>query len=136
MMWPGPRPGPWPVGPEPNRIPVPTADRVLSTTRHPSFTPDMAVRVVHTLSWHDLQQVWASSTRALAEASQPGRLALVILRDELLREMLALVILRDELLREMEARDPGAFVAWYPGLGRRRRTSRRSMSAALRRVFR
>ena len=106
-------PGPWPVGPQPAPPRVSTADRVLSATRHPSFSPDVAVRLVHGLSCRDLHRAWASSNRALADASGP-------------QIRLAIVILRAELLRELEVRDPAAFDAWYAGLVRRSRSPQRT----------
>ena len=68
-------------------------DRVMSRTRHASFSAEVAERLVHELSRRQLVQLWDETTTLLG---QPIPVALRI----------NVVVLRDHLLRRLEAVDP------------------------------
>jgi hypothetical protein len=84
-MWPG---GPFDLPRQPS-----VRDRVLSRTRHVSFSAEVAERLVHELSRRQLVQLWDETTTLL------GQPILVALR-------INVVVLRDHLLRRLEAFDP------------------------------
>lgn len=95
-MWPGGVPilwpGSWPasVPPRPSKV-----ELVLSRVRHPSFTPEVAEKLVRDLNRRQLRRLWTETTRLLAEP----------LSDEL---RFSLVVLREHVLSELERHDPGA----------------------------
>ena len=85
----------WPYRPADMPRPPSTPERVLSRTRHPSFSADVAARLVRELSRRQLVQLWDETTTLLG---QP-------LPEEL---RLNVVELRDHLLRRLEVVDPRA----------------------------
>lgn len=87
---------------------------VLSRVRHPSFSSAVAERLLHGLSRHQLRQLWDESSTLLETPVDDGI-------------RLALVVLRDHLLRELERTDPLAVQAWLAAghpVSRRRRPGR------------
>ena len=68
-------------------------ERVLSRTRHASFTAEVAGRVVRDLSRRQIVQLWDETTKLLAQPI-PVQLRLNV------------VVLRDHLLRRLEEVDP------------------------------
>jgi hypothetical protein len=70
-------------------------DLILSRTRHPSFSAEVAERLVRELSRRQVIQVWDETTTLL------GQPLPVDLR-------LNVVVLRDHLLRRLEGVDPEA----------------------------
>lgn len=110
--------GPWPD--QPVNLPrTPSVEeRVLSRTRHPSFTAEVAELVTEPLSRRQLLRLWDETTRLLAQAP-PAALRL------------NLVVLRDHVLRRLEAIEPGSLEGFLrrgrpPGLRVRRPRGRRS----------
>lgn len=80
-MWQPPRPANAPRRPS-------TVDLVLSRTRHPSFSPELAENLVADLSRRRLRLLWEATTRQLREPlSHAHRLTVVVLRDQVLREL-------------------------------------------------
>jgi hypothetical protein len=69
--------------------PRPSAlDRVLSRTRHPSFSAVVAENLVRALSRRQLLQVWDETTTLLGQPlAVELRLNVVMLRDHLLRRL-------------------------------------------------
>ena len=69
--------------------PLPSAlDRLLSRTRHPSFSVVVADSLVRDLSRRQLLQVWDETTALLAQPlAVELRLNVVVLRDHLLRRL-------------------------------------------------
>jgi hypothetical protein len=86
--YPGPYPEPVPRAPS-------ARERILSRTRHASFSDSVAERIVADLSRRQLVQLWDDTTKLVA-CPMP-----TISR-------LNVVVLRDHLLRRLEAVDPQA----------------------------
>jgi hypothetical protein len=78
-------------------------DRALSATRHPAFTSEIAVHLVHGVSWRRLRDLWDATSETLSQPIDNGT-------------RLAQAMLRQELLREMQAANPDRFEAWYQRL--------------------
>jgi hypothetical protein len=77
----------WPlwadVPPAPHRPPA--ADLVLARVRHPSFTPELAERLVSELSSRELRRLWKETDELLEQTLEPdARFRLVVLRARLL----------------------------------------------------
>jgi hypothetical protein len=69
---------------------------ILARTLHPSFSTDLAERLVACLSRRELGQLWDDSTRLVGQS----------IPDEV---RLNVVVLREHLLGRLEAGHPGAF---------------------------
>ena len=83
----------WPYRPaDVPRLPS-ARERVLSRTRHPSFSAEVAERLVRELSRRQVVQLWDETTTLL------GQPLSVELRHNV-------VLLRDQLLRRLEDVDP------------------------------
>jgi hypothetical protein len=63
-------------------------DRVMSRTRHPSFSAEVAEQLVRELSRRQLVQLWDETTTLLGQPIPAAlRINLVVLRDHLLRRL-------------------------------------------------
>jgi hypothetical protein len=81
MIW----PGHWPASASRRPSPV---DVVVSRVRHPSFTPEGVGDLVRALSRRQLRRLWSETSRLLSqELSDAIRLNVVLLRDQVLREL-------------------------------------------------
>lgn len=110
-MWPGAVFMPWSEGPPTNPGWTSAVDQVLSRVRHPSFSPELAEKLVHGLSRRRLRRLWSETSRMLSTT----------MKDE---TRLNLVVFRDHLLRELERHDSSAAAACARADARARRAGR------------